>query len=52
MLSAVHNKNIELILGTKSWIIKIMKDIFPNLKIYFIDNSYVNIKIKIYFYDN
>jgi hypothetical protein len=57
----VHTKNIMPIEGTKGWIINLINEILPNLEIYFIDDSIVNIKcvskiknnkIHVYFINN
>ena len=40
----VHVKNIQPIIGTKGYIINLISKILPKLKIYFIDDSLVNIK--------
>lgn len=40
----VYNKNNKPIVGTKGWIIKLLRESLPNLIIYFIDDSIQNIK--------
>ena len=40
----VYNKNKILIEGTKGWFVKNIREILPNLEIYFIDDSIINIK--------
>jgi hypothetical protein len=40
----VFIKNTQPIIRTKGWIIKIIKELLPNLEIIFIDDSIDNIK--------
>ena len=40
----VYTKNNIPIVGTKGWIIKIMREVLPNLEIYIIDDSIINIR--------
>jgi hypothetical protein len=56
----VYNKNTQPVIGTKGWMLSVIKSIFSNIKIYFIDDSMKNIEcveklndnnIKTYFID-